>query len=101
MGTQRHSIFSPYHVYFIIRGASTVVVFYPILNNQLFDFWDDQWVMMSQYTGGDSYKSVFSGYLLYFGIYTYQRMYTWYNTYMLKQELRSFRNKRLIIKYLS
>jgi len=42
METQRPSIFSFRYLYFIILGVSAVVVYYPILNNQLLDFWDDQ-----------------------------------------------------------
>lgn len=89
METQRPSIFSFRYLYFIILGISALAIYYPILSNQLLDFWDDQWVVMNQYTEGDSYKGVFQRLPVYFGIYIYQRTYTWYNTDTLKQELRS------------
>ena len=52
METRIHSISFSRHLYFIILGVSAVVVYYPILNNQLLDFWDDQWVVMNYYTEG-------------------------------------------------
>jgi hypothetical protein len=39
---------SPYPV-FIITG---LLIYFPILSNQLLDFWDDQWVVMNYFTEG-------------------------------------------------
>ncbi len=35
---------------FAVIVISVVTVYFPILNNQLLDFWDDQWVVMNHYT---------------------------------------------------
>jgi hypothetical protein len=37
------------YLLFIIAGTLT---YFPILSNQLLDFWDDQWVVMNHYTEG-------------------------------------------------
>lgn len=37
---------------YIILLIAGVAVYYPILGNQLLDFWDDQWVVMNHYTEG-------------------------------------------------
>ncbi|RNC63780.1 hypothetical protein D7D25_14815 [Proteiniphilum sp. X52] len=46
-------------MYFIILGISALAIYYPILSNQLLDFWDDQWVVMNQYTeGGFTFQNI-------------------------------------------
>lgn len=37
---------------YIILLIAGVTIYYPILGNQLLDFWDDQWVVMNHYTEG-------------------------------------------------
>ena len=38
--------------YLLALVIASVLVYFPILNNQLLDFWDDQWVVMNHYTEG-------------------------------------------------
>lgn len=37
-------------IYPIILIVVALIVYYPILGNQLLDFWDDQWVVMNAFT---------------------------------------------------
>ena len=46
--TYRHIIQYPYA--FIVLSIVVTLIYFPILNNQLLDFWDDQWVVMNHYT---------------------------------------------------
>lgn len=45
-----YKLFIKYPYSFIVLGLVAAIIYYPILNNQLLDFWDDQWVVMNYYT---------------------------------------------------
>lgn len=47
--------------HFIILLIVAFIIYYPILNNQLLDFWDDQWVVMNFYTSaGVSWQNLWT-----------------------------------------
>ena len=46
---------------FILLIVVGFLVYYPILSNQLLDYWDDQWVVMNHYTeGGFNLQNIWS-----------------------------------------
>ena len=47
--------------HFIILLIVAFIIYYPILNNQLLDFWDHQWVVMNFYTSaGVSWQNLWT-----------------------------------------
>lgn len=45
---------------YLILLTSCIIAYYPILRNDFLYFWDDQWVVMNNYTsGGFSYENIF------------------------------------------
>lgn len=48
--SQKYAKHIPNSIYFVVLSLAIIIVYYPILNNQLLDFWDDQWVVMNSYT---------------------------------------------------
>ena len=53
-----YSMKNTYYLIFLVAAVS--IVYYPILLNDFLYAWDDQWVVMNQYTtGGWSLSNIF------------------------------------------